>query len=728
MLLIPLQSSAQPCANYPDQINWIGGITIGFPTHAVAASGHLAFVASGSYGGGALDIVDIQNPRVPALLGRIEVDGYVRRVAVVDNLALLSVESVGLVVVDVSRPSNPVRIGTATMQFGGYGLAVAPKSAYVANYDGIQVIDLSDPAAPVVRGAVDTPGYAVGVAAAGPFVYVADGFQGLRAVDVANPASPKLAGGVDTPGFAYGVTIAGDVAYVADWSGGVAVVSIADPAQPVLVKMVSVLGESWSLALSPALDLAFVAARQGGLTVLDLSDPQSPVIRGRFGLAGEDVAVAGHVACVVDGWESLHLLDVTSPETIPAVGHAKAEEQTWDVALGSDLAYVADRLSGLQIVDLTDPAHPASVASLPMFGAFHVALDSTHVYVGNQWSGLQIVEVADPKHPVVTGSVFISTGVRGMALRGGLVYAGTRGLDIVEVIDEASPRVIASLPMEEFTAGVAAGAEQGPDRDFVYLTDVDGDFWVIDVAPAESLHAVAQLSLPTFYPYGIAVSGRFAYVAGQGTYTDVDFMVIEISDPLAPVLRGTLNLFGYGRDVVVTDDVAYVAGSGGLEVVDVSDPVAPRLIGTWTGGGGTGVAIDDRRVVMAGGRGGLFVLPRQCPPPLLSGPPFAGLQTGSAPLIVRPLLRIVGPQPLTSGGSPVELRFTLPQSAPARVGIYSSAGRLVCRLLEGSLGPGEHLISWKGTGASGGSVASGVYFCRLDVPQGTATARLVVVR
>jgi hypothetical protein len=673
--------------------------------------------------------VDIQDPRDPALLGRIEVDGYVRRVAVVDNLALLSVESVGLVVVDVSRPSSPVRIGTAPMKFGGYGLAVAPKSAYVANYDGIQVIDLSDPAAPVVRGAVDTPGYAVGVAAAGRFVYVADGFQGLRAVDVANPASPKLAGGVDTPGFAYGVTIAGDVAYVADWAGGVAVVSIADPAQPVLLKMVPVPGEAWSVAFSPTLDLAFVAARQGGLTVLDLSDPQSPVIRGSFGLAGEDVAVAGHVACVVDGWESLHLLDVTSPETIPAVGHLKAEEQTWDVALGGDLAYVADRLSGLQVVDLTDPTHPAGVASLPMVGAFHLALDSTHVYVGNQWSGLQIVDVTDPKDPVITGSVSISSiGVRGMALRGGLVYAGSRGLDIVEVIDAASPRVIANLAMEEYTVGVAAGAEQGPDREFVYLTDVGGDFWVIDVAPAESLHAVAQLSLPIFYPYGIAVSGSFAYVAGQGTYTDVDFMVIEISDPLAPVLRGTLNLFGYVRDVVVTDDVAYVAGSGGLEVVDVSDPLAPRLIGTWPGVGGTGVAIDDRRVVMAAGRDGLFVLPRQCPRPLPSGPPFAGVQIGSAPLIVRPLLRIVGPQPLTSAGSPVELRFTLPQSALARVGIYSSAGRLVHRLLESSFGPGEHLVSWNGTGASGESVASGVYFCRLDVAQGTATARLVVVR
>jgi hypothetical protein len=726
-LLAPIPAGAQPCADYAHQINWIGGITLGFSTHAVAVFGQLAFVASGSGVGGALHIVDIQDPHAPALVSSIALEGYVRRVAVAGNLALLAVDSVGLVVLDVSLPSSPVRIGTAAMRLGGYGLAATPKSVYVANYDGLQVIDISGPAAPVVRGAVDTPGYAVGVAAAGRFVYVADGFAGLRAVDVSDPTSPQLAGGVDTPGFAYGVTIGDGVVYVADWAGGVAVVSIADPAAPVLVKMVPVPGESWSVALSPAGDFAYVAGKQSGLTILDLSDPLSPVIRGTFALDGEDVAVIGQVACVVDGWESLHLLDVTYPKTISAIGHSKAEEQTWDVALAGDLAFVADRLSGFQIVDLTDPAHPAPLTTLSMVGAIQVAVDSAHAYVGNQWSGLRVVDVSDPMHPVVAGSVSTSTGVRSMVLRGDHLYIGTHGLDIVDVMDPASPQVIGGLPMKNFTAGVAASVEQGKDGEFVYLTDSGGEFWVIDVSPAESLHVAAHLSLPAWYPYGVAVSEGFAYVAAQGTYTGADFMVIDISDPLAPVLHSTLNLFGYGRDVVISDNIAYVAGSGGLEVVDVSDPSTPRIIGTWAGGGGTGVAIDDRRVVMAGGRGGLFVLPRQCPA-LTPSPAFAGAPVASAPSIGRPLLRVGGPQPLTPAAFPVELRFTLRQSAIARLGIYSSAGRLVHRLIETSMGPGEHLVSWNGTGASGASVASGVYFCRLDVPQGSATARLVVVR
>ena len=51
--------------------------------------------------------------------------------------------------------------------------------------------------------------------------YVTDELSGLQIIDISNPASPTLAGVYNTPGYAVGVAVAGNYAYVADefhWS------------------------------------------------------------------------------------------------------------------------------------------------------------------------------------------------------------------------------------------------------------------------------------------------------------------------------------------------------------------------------------------------------------------------------------------------------------------------------------------------------------------------------
>ncbi len=64
-----------------------------------------------------------------------------------------------------------------------------PAGAYVyvaEEYAGLEILDVSDPAAPVRVGGYETSGYAGGVAVAGRYVYVADG-DGGGAADRAGP-------------------------------------------------------------------------------------------------------------------------------------------------------------------------------------------------------------------------------------------------------------------------------------------------------------------------------------------------------------------------------------------------------------------------------------------------------------------------------------------------------------------------------------------------------------
>ena len=121
--------------------------------------------------------------------------------------------------------SNPVLARRVAIAEGFcLGVAVSGQYAFVATEDvGLIVIDVSTPTNPVRVGRYDTPGYANGVAAMGNFAYVADSDSGLQVIDVSNPPNFVLMGSYNTSGRALGVTVVANRIYVADGPAGLLV-------------------------------------------------------------------------------------------------------------------------------------------------------------------------------------------------------------------------------------------------------------------------------------------------------------------------------------------------------------------------------------------------------------------------------------------------------------------------------------------------------------------------
>lgn len=69
-------------------------------------------------------------------------------------------------------------------------------------------------------------------------------------------------------------------------------------------------------------------------------------------------------------------------------------------------------------------------------------------------------------------------------------------------------------------------------------------------------------------------------------------------------------------------------------------------------------------------------------------------------------------------------------SAPTqvRLAIYGLSGQLVRSLFSGPLGPGSHEVRWDGRDASGVPVGSGVYVCRLEVPDRVWSRRMTLLK
>jgi hypothetical protein len=82
----------------------------------------------------------------------------------------------------------------------------------------------------------------------------------------------------------------------------------------------------------------------------------------------------------------------------------------------------------------------------------------------------------------------------------------------------------------------------------------------------------------------------------------------------------------------------------------------------------------------------------------------------------------VRPNPFRSRAS---LSFALPGPRDVRFAVFDVTGRRVVSLVDGRLPAGEHRLSWDGRDGQGRPVPPGVYFLRLESPDGSRARKVV---
>lgn len=74
------------------------------------------------------------------------------------------------------------------------------------------------------------------------------------------------------------------------------------------------------------------------------------------------------------------------------------------------------------------------------------------------------------------------------------------------------------------------------------------------------------------------------------------------------------------------------------------------------------------------------------------------------------------------------ITYRLPQASPVILSIYNLLGQEVKTLVDERQQAGSHQVCWQGEDAQGEAVASGVYFCRLQVAGYTETNKMILLR
>jgi hypothetical protein len=74
------------------------------------------------------------------------------------------------------------------------------------------------------------------------------------------------------------------------------------------------------------------------------------------------------------------------------------------------------------------------------------------------------------------------------------------------------------------------------------------------------------------------------------------------------------------------------------------------------------------------------------------------------------------------------IRFDLPEAQAVRLAIYDTSGRQVALLVDEIRQAGYHAVVWNGTDHRGSSMASGIYFYRIEAGPLSQTTRMMLIK
>ena len=310
---------------------------------------------------------------------------------------------------------------------------------------------------PSLSASFDTSGYtkdvAVAVSADGNTAYLADHVSGLQIIDVSDPAAPTQLGSLDTPGVARGVTLSadGNTAYVADEASGLQIIDVSNPNSPTLTSTFNTLGAAEDITLSADGNTIFLADRAPGLQIIDVSNPNSPTLTGTIDTPGAAVKLTlssdGNTAYVADGTAGLTMIDVSNPDSPTLTATIDTSGFTRGVSISADgnTAYVANDTTGLQIIDVSNPSSPSFKGVYNTSGnAVDITLsaDGSTIFIADRAPGLQIIDVSNPDSPTLTSTIDTLGDAQGITLSadGNTAYVADdhQGLQIIDLSSNAN--------------------------------------------------------------------------------------------------------------------------------------------------------------------------------------------------------------------------------------------------------------------------------------------------
>lgn len=464
-------------------------------------------------------------------------------------------------------------------------------------------------------------GMAQAIEVLGQYAYVGFGPE-LAVLDVSDPANIQRVGWLVAEGEVRDLSVAGEYAYIA-YGGlvspaGLQIIHISDPAQPIAVATLeltssggspslTIYGSSVYFAYSHVTPFPVITCGES-IDRIDISNSANPVVQDSYYYDCSSGAKSITDIYATDLWlyslwgiysRDLKIFDISAPGTMTeTVTYDLGQCSGNDLALSGNYAFIAADSCGLEVVDISDPAHPSDVITYTLPGvALGIYIDGETAYITLDSESIFVLDVADPLNMVYLGS-YSTVGQTVELFVDGATGYSANGWDGIEIFDTASLTLSGMIAYPQYVNEIAFS------EPYAFIAAEDG-FWVLDTTDPQMPMTVAHLHTDS-PAVSVVIIGSYAYLAlpGYAIHT------IDITNPLSPVQMGSYSFTGDIRQLLHAHNRLYVAGGiSGLHVLDLSDPLNLSEVGAYVPGYSiNAIAIDGNRAYLATDSGTLPVL------------------------------------------------------------------------------------------------------------------------
>ena len=421
-------------------------------------------MAVGNHGFVILDLTDPINPTIKADITVFWPSGVISQ----GQYAYLVDNSEGVRVFDISNPSQPQQVGLmpTSTSVGGFefssqelterSLEIADNILYIPDHAyGLTTVDISNPSQPVRIGQYMTPvpDMIFSIKAIGNYVYTANRRAGFRVVDVSDPENMREIFYDDarkdlSPYVPSGLIVMGNYAYISDGNYPLHVYEISKPDQPIEVGGVnSDRGSDGADDMVISGNFAYLAGRGGndaiypgaGIWVIDISDPTAPAPVQFVDLPNShwNLAIHSTVLFALDGTQdyqepdvlSLRIIDISNPlqstliQSIP-IPELKPLSLT-DIQVNGDWLYLGMGMDGMKLFDIQNPSNPIEVTITTDSGIMPVPMRfALHEYILFV-NGSMPYDISNPTEIRLIGMGILPMNPWDCDMQGDLVFIAT---------------------------------------------------------------------------------------------------------------------------------------------------------------------------------------------------------------------------------------------------------------------------------------------------------------
>ena len=491
------------------------------------------------------------------------------------------------------------------------GMAVSGDLAILATSSTVTIVDFSTPESPEQLSRITAPGQIDALAACGDVICIGVQSQGLWIIDISDPSAPVASISMPLDGRRFLVQREGNVCWVASFASNMncmcklMALDIANPLSPIVLGSVDLGahcsdGGNFRMCVNDGVAVINASDRSDeyNLTdcwVCDVADPSAPQILHRDTRYLGMFAIHQNMLFTRMLGHGIAVYRINTDGVITFEGVQGTETTALDFVITENSVWTfGDVIYRLSPICGEDPI----LYSKNFYS--HTQYDQW----GDHFSTSRLEE-----YDVAGGAVFLLEAFS-MGDMGGVHYYCH--VTVLDVTDPRSPSVGESIVNQ---GGYEWGAE-------VYNhIAVNGDYIYTDNPATGTWHWPSDSKLSDFH----LVQGYFIGNDALYAVASPGLEIRDLSVPEDPPLVGTLLTDHEVHNLVSIGDHAYAQCDGSLVVLDVGNPLSPLVIEEMPmTDSGTSAAVSTESLLLAGDDG-LFAYD------LLNQGPDHPVQTGSLP-------------------------------------------------------------------------------------------------